>query len=76
MSSFAVADPTVFEGLKCEEASMHSRETYIPCGAPATGIVYHAKDRRAYLMCTPCQDHNVRNRGGRLLTTSEPRGGR
>lgn len=54
-------------GVPCQEASIHSRETYIPCGAQSSCIVWHAKDKRAYPMCGPCGWHNVRNRRGRLL---------
>lgn len=49
---------------RCEEASILSKETYIPCGRPAVGLVWHQKDGRAYRMCDACLDHNVRNRGG------------
>lgn len=56
-----------FEGLRCEEASMHSRKTYLSCGQPATHVVYHPRDKRAYLMCEPDAYHNVKNRGGQLV---------
>jgi len=58
------------DDAKCQEASILSRESYIPCGAKATTIVYHEKDRRGYFMCDPCADHNIRNRGGNLVTLS------
>lgn len=51
----------------CEEASTLSRETYIPCNAPADVVVYSEKDGREYRMCIPCANHNVRNRGMRKL---------
>jgi len=35
----------------CQEASIHSRETFLACGAPASAIVWHPRERRAYLMC-------------------------
>jgi hypothetical protein len=54
----------------CQEASPLSRETYIPCGATATAIVYHEKDHRGYYMCDPCADHNLRHRGGKLVALS------
>jgi hypothetical protein len=60
-------DGTIPDNAKCQEASMLSRAYYIPCNAPAVAIVYHDKDQRGYYMCTPCTDHNVRNRGGRLI---------
>lgn len=72
----AIVDPTVFEDLTCQEQSIHARDVSIPCGVPAVAIVWHARDNRAYLMCAPCADHNVLNRGGRLLVTAQPRGGR
>lgn len=46
----------------CQEASIHSRETYIPCGAKATKKVVQ-RDKTEIYMCDPCADHNVRNRG-------------
>jgi len=57
--------------LKCEEASMFSRETFIPCGDRATSIVWHNKDKRAYAMCFGCADHNVKNRGGIELAAKD-----
>jgi hypothetical protein len=61
----------ILAGIRCQEASIHSRETYIACGKPAVAVIWHEKDKRAYPMCHPCSDHNVRNRGGRLLMTCE-----
>jgi hypothetical protein len=64
---------TVFEGLRCQEASIHSRETYIPCGAPAAAVIWHQNDgHHTYLMCAACAFHNVKNRRGRLVVTSDP----
>jgi hypothetical protein len=54
----------------CEEASILSRETFIPCGMPSVGLVWHSKDRRAYRMCRGCTFHNVSNRGGILLAAA------
>lgn len=54
-------------GHECTEAGIFSRDTYIPCGQPAAVVVWHDKDQRAYPMCLGCGDHNVRNRGGRLI---------
>jgi hypothetical protein len=57
-----------FTGMKCEEASINSRETFIPCGAPAKAVVWHERDgKHTYLMCAPCAHHNVKNRGGKLI---------
>lgn len=55
---------------RCQEASIFSRESYVPCSKPAVAIVRHEKDQRAYYMCAPCADHNVRNRGGKLIRES------
>lgn len=66
-----LSHPLALQGLACQEASIHSRETYIPCGAPSTSVVWHSRDKRAYLMCSACAWHNVRNRGGRLLMTTD-----
>lgn len=58
-------------GARCQEASMLSRGEYVPCSAPAVAIVHHDKDGRSYYMCAPCADHNLRNRGGRLVRVKE-----
>jgi hypothetical protein len=57
----------IAKDARCQEASILSRATYIPCCAPAVAIVYHDRDRRGYYMCLPCADHNIRNRGGKLV---------
>lgn len=54
-------------GARCQEASVFSRESYIPCGAPAVAIVDNG-DSRPYYMCEGCADHNVRNRGARVVS--------
>ena len=58
-------------GLRCQEASVLSRDSYIPCNGPAVAIVHHRKDRRSYYMCAGCTDHNLRNRGGELVRIKE-----
>ena len=61
-----------WDKLKCEEASMFSKETYIPCAQqPVVAIIWHNGDRRAYTMCFGCADHNVKNRGGIELARKE-----
>lgn len=59
-------DTKIPKGATCQEASMHSRGSYIPCGNLASAIVHHPKDKRSYYMCAPCASHNVKNRGGIL----------
>ena len=66
-----VSDPNITQGLACQEASILSRETFIPCGAPGAAVVWLERDKRAYVMCAPCAWHNVKNRGGRLLMTTD-----
>lgn len=57
----------------CEEASLMSKRFYIPCNAPAAFIVKHdGRDEGPYRMCAACADHNVRNRGGRVVETLSP----
>ena len=56
-------------GARCQEASMFSRGSYLPCNGPASAIVRHPREKRAYFMCDPCADHNVRNRGAVLVRT-------
>jgi len=59
------------EGTKCQEASIHSRQSYIACGAPGEAIVFHDRDgRQAYIMCLPCAWHNIENRGAKLLASA------
>lgn len=55
----------------CEEASPLSFKIKIDCGRPASSIVWHNVDQRAYRMCEACTDHNVRNRGGIELTPKD-----
>lgn len=51
-------------GATCEEASTASHMTYIPCGRPATAVVYFESHKEGpYNMCAMCADHNTRNRG-------------
>lgn len=50
----------------CEEASVISGSFYIPCNRPAASLV-KARDPNVYRMCETCADHNVRNRGARLV---------
>lgn len=52
---------------KCQEASIFSTVKYIPCGKPATAIVYSERDERGYYMCAGCASHNIANRGGKLV---------
>jgi hypothetical protein len=66
-----LSDPITLAGLTCQEASIFSRETYIPCGAAAAAVVWHDKEQRAYVMCAACASHNARNRRGRLLMTTD-----
>lgn len=56
-----------FYGMKCQEASLFTPGFYTPCGKQASAVVWHSRDKRAYLMCAGCTDHNVRNRGGKLI---------
>lgn len=57
-------------GSRCAEASALSKESYIPCLAPAIAIVRHANGE-TYCMCDPCAFHNVKNRGGRYVGKGE-----
>ena len=60
-----------WDNLTCQEASIFSHETYIPCGQPATSIIWHNKDKRAYTMCFGCANHNVKNRRGIELAAKD-----
>lgn len=65
-----LSDTSIPDGSRCQEASILSRGTYLPCSQPAVAIVYHDKDNRSYYMCLPCADHNLHNRGGVLRYTT------
>lgn len=56
-------------GATCEEASILSTTTYIPCGKPARYMISNG-DPKLYFMCDACADHNVRNRGARVVVRS------
>lgn len=55
----------------CQEASIFSYNSYIPCGKKAVAIVYHERDGRGYYMCEGCTSHNIKNRGGKLVSVKE-----
>lgn len=50
----------------CEEASPMSHAFYIPCDKPAAFMVKN-RDPIPYRMCEACADHNVRNRGAKVI---------
>lgn len=60
-------------GTKCQEASALSRQYYIPCGQPAAFYV-KTRDPMPYAMCEACADHNVRNRGAKIVATGRVEG--
>jgi hypothetical protein len=52
----------------CEEASLLSKERYIPCNRPAEHIVgWKGRSETPVRMCAMCADHNVKNRGGYIV---------
>jgi len=57
---------------ECQEASPMSGMKYFACAAPAVAIVNNGDDR-PYYMCYGCTQHNVRNRGGKILFTKDKR---
>lgn len=70
----SVPDPsTIPRDARCQEASSFSRETYLPCGAPAEYVIEHVGER-CYYMCRACADHNVRSRGGVIRSMRGPSG--
>lgn len=49
---------------RCEEASVLSDISYIPCNAPAVAIVgWHGRSDAPIRMCEQCEWHNIKNRG-------------
>lgn len=59
-----------FVGNKCEEHIAVGNGSAVH-GAPADSIVWHDRDRRCYFMCAMCADHNVKNRGGKLVASGD-----
>lgn len=58
-------------GSKCQEASPASRKNlFVPCGKPAVFIVRN-RDPHQYTMCEACADHNVENRGAKIVKNGE-----
>jgi len=52
----------------CEEASLASHTTYIPCNKPAVNIVgWKGRSDAPIRMCEFCTSHNVNNRGGEII---------
>lgn len=52
----------------CEEAHVSSGAFYIPCNEPAVSVV-KTRDEKPYRMCAACTNHNVKNRGAKLIGT-------
>lgn len=49
-------------------------DKYIPCSAPAVHFVQSRRSREVLPMCAGCADHNVKNRGGKIIEpTAETR---
>lgn len=60
----------------CEEASVASHDTYIPCNRPARYMVgFRHSSAGPYRMCTSCAEHNVSNRGAEILEAIRPAAG-
>ena len=55
---------------KCQEASQFSVKMYIACSATPVVALVDNRDMKLYYMCLPCADHNCRNRGAKLLLTT------
>ena len=55
-------------GSTCQETSLHRPP--LLCGEPAAFIV-QTRDPAPYVMCAACADHNVKNRGARLIERGE-----
>lgn len=54
----------------CEEASSASFNFYIPCNLPAANVVgWKGRSDKPIRMCSMCTYHNVRNRGGYIVST-------
>lgn len=57
----------------CEEASIVSHQTYIPCNRPARYVVGWARRREGpYRMCESCTEHSVSNRGAEIIEPIRP----
>lgn len=52
----------------CEEAAL-GVPFYLPCNSPAAHIVgWKGRDDKPIPMCAYCADHNVKNRGGEIIS--------
>lgn len=56
--------------VRCQEASVFSKEVYIPCNAMITSLIEN-KDSHFYFMCQSCTYHNVKNRGAKVIAEIE-----
>lgn len=50
----------------CEECVMGS-PFYLPCNQPAVHMIQHPSAEGPYRMCEHCADHNVKNRGAKIV---------
>lgn len=57
----------------CEEAAIGMPvPIYVPCNQPAVNIVgWKGRSDKPIRMCEFCTDHNVRNRGGEIISKYE-----
>ena len=57
----------------CEECAM-GVPIYLPCNKPAENIVgWKGRSDTPIRMCFGCTDHNVRNRGGYVVSAFKPK---
>ena len=69
-SNVMVPGEVDFTGMMCEEASIFSREKFIPCCAPVTAVIWYKRDgKNTCMVCAPCASHAVENRGAKLLAS-------
>ena len=63
-----IVEPLKAKEHCCEEASLASHTTYIPCNNPAVSIVgWKGRSDAPIRMCVACADHNIKNRGGEYI---------
>lgn len=63
-----MTDPILAKPGHCAEAAM-GISIYLPCNKPAVSLVgWKGRSDAPIPMCQGCADHNVRNRGGEIIS--------
>lgn len=63
----------LFDQARCEETTgfNETANDYARCGGVAVAVVLSERGRRLHFMCLDCAYHNVKNRGVKLVATTD-----